>query len=114
MRAHLAKMSLLFEEADTSGDGRLDLEELSKSMSLMSHCRMGVEYFILHEWLRFMANLGKCSIHLEHLGVVLGFFIGYTCGKKHIIATSHARFPPKMWLRIREIPGKKTAKYLAW
>lgn len=27
MRAHLAKMSLLFEEADTSGDGRLDLEE---------------------------------------------------------------------------------------
>ena len=29
MRAHLAKMSLLFEEADTSGDGRLDLEELS-------------------------------------------------------------------------------------
>jgi hypothetical protein len=27
MRAHLAKMSLLFDEADTSGDGRLDLEE---------------------------------------------------------------------------------------
>ncbi|CAK9043819.1 Muscle calcium channel subunit alpha-1 (MDL-alpha-1) [Durusdinium trenchii] len=27
MRAHLAKMSLLFQEADTSGDGRLDLEE---------------------------------------------------------------------------------------
>ena len=26
MRAHLAKMSLLFQEADTSGDGRLDLE----------------------------------------------------------------------------------------
>jgi len=27
MRTHLAKMSLLFDEADTSGDGRLDLEE---------------------------------------------------------------------------------------
>eukprot|EP00435_Cladocopium_sp_Y103_P051045 s169_g15.t1 len=27
MRAHLAKMSLLFDEADTSGDGRLDLED---------------------------------------------------------------------------------------
>lgn len=30
MRAHLAKMSLLFDEADTSGDGRLDLEEFKR------------------------------------------------------------------------------------
>ena len=44
MRAHLAKMSLLFEEADTSGDGRLDLEELS--FKLMSHAPMWSGIFI--------------------------------------------------------------------
>jgi len=40
MRAHLAKMSLLFEEADTSGDGRLDLEELS--IKQMPHVGRGI------------------------------------------------------------------------
>ena len=34
MRAHLAKMSLLFDEADTSGDGRLDLEDGGKKKRL--------------------------------------------------------------------------------
>ena len=27
MRTHVAKMSALFHDADTSGDGRLDMEE---------------------------------------------------------------------------------------
>lgn len=48
MRAHLAKMSLLFAEADTSGDGRLDMEDQSDAQTYFSKNNLYILYVSVH------------------------------------------------------------------